>query len=201
MKTIDTRGRLCPMPLIMTKKAIQESLQDEEMVIITDNTTACGNLKDYLRELNYDFTTEENDSEQYIRFTKPAMFESDVDAAQFCSLPSQKRSYVIVLKSCNMGSGDNQLGDILMRAFINSLVEADSLPESIIMYNSGVKLAVKGSDTALSLQKLEDRGVAVFSCGTCLDFYNLKESLAVGVITNMFKITQLTTNASHVVYP
>ena len=201
MKTIDTRGRLCPMPLIMTKKAIKESLQDEEMVIITDNDTACSNLKDYLKELNYEFTIEEKDSEQYISFTKPAMFESEVDAGQFCSLPSQKSKCVIVLKSSNMGSGDDQLGGILMRAFINSLVESDSLPDSVIMYNSGVKLAVKGSDTASSLQKLEDKGVAVCSCWTCLDFYNLKESLAVGVITNMFKIPQLTINASNIVYP
>jgi len=88
-----------------------------------------------------------------------------------------------------------------MRAFVNSLKEADKLPTAILLYNSGVKIALKGTDTALSLQELEDKGIAIIACGTCIEYYGIKESLAVGMISNMYTITRYLSEAGHVVYP
>ena len=100
-----------------------------------------------------------------------------------------------------MGEGEAELGQILLRAFINSLKEADKLPSAILLYNNGVKVALKGTDTALSLQALEEKGIVIIACGTCLDYYEVKDKLAVGMISNMYTLTRYMSEAGHIVYP
>jgi selenium metabolism protein YedF len=199
MKTIDTRGHLCPAPLIMAKKGIQEAAAGEEIEILTDNDTACQNLENYLTELklNPQLTTE--GSVHKFRITAPTTSIEAISAESFCATPAN--DYVVAIKSDAMGMGDDDLGHILMRAFINSLNAADKLPTAILLYNSGVKVALKETDTALSLQELEDKGVAIISCGTCVEYYGVKETLAVGMISNMYTITKYLSEAGHVVYP
>lgn len=200
MKTIDTRGLLCPAPLIQTKKAIKEAQGGETLEVLLDNETACQNVSSYLKELGINTDVVLNEDIQHIRFTVPDQVDETVNAESFCKTPANN-NYVVVLKSELMGEGDPQLGALLMRAFINSLKETDQLPSSIILYNSGVKLAIAGSDTAESLAEMENKGVTIICCGTCVDFYELKPVIKIGTISNMFRITQLTSEAGHVVYP
>lgn len=200
MKTIDTRGLLCPAPLIHTKKAIKEAQGGEILEVLLDNETACQNVSSYLKELGINTDIVLNENIQHIRFTVPDQVNEAVNAESFCKAPANN-NYVVVLKSELMGEGDPQLGTLLMRAFINSLKETDLLPSSIILYNSGVKLAIDGSDTAASLAEMENKGVTIICCGTCVDFYELKPVIKIGTISNMFRITQLTSEAGHVVYP
>lgn len=214
MKTVDTRGHLCPTPLIMTKRAITQSSAGEVIEVISDNDTAKCNLLDYITELGYGADCESNGSEFRITFmisapqgksaedlvTKRAV--EQVDQTMFCTpAKSSKNGYAVVIKSESMGDGDNELGAMLMRACINSFAEVDHLPQTIVMYNSGVKLAVQGADTAQSLEKLKDKGVEIIVCGTCVDFYGVKELLAVGTISNMYKINTVLSQAEHIVYP
>jgi selenium metabolism protein YedF len=200
MKQINTCGKLCPAPLILTKKGILDANAGEEIEIIVDNETAFTNLLSYLEELNITPTHTQQGGIFTIKITKPTEIDETVDEVAYCST-NQTTDYVVVIKSDKMGSGDDTLGSILLRAFINSLQEVESLPTTIILYNSGVNVALKGCDTAESLKVLEDRGVTIISCGACLDFYDVKEQLAVGVISNMFKITSVLSKAGHVVYP
>lgn len=200
MKTIDTRGLLCPAPLIQTKKAIKGASEGEQIEVLLDNETACQNVSAYLKELGINTDVVLNESVQHIRFTVPAQVDESLDAGSFCKTPVNN-NYVVVLKSELMGEGDPQLGALLMRAFINSLKETDQLPSSIILYNSGVKLAIDGSDTAASLAEMENKGVTIVCCGTCVDFYELKSVVKVGTISNMYRITQLTSEAGHIIYP
>lgn len=200
MKIIDTRGKACPAPLIMTKKAIKEASTGDKLEILSDNDTATCNLRDYLNELKVSFSETKDNNISTITVTVPEETDSNVSAESFCRTTSSG-DYAVVIKSDKMGTGDDELGAILLRAFINSLAESEKLPTSIILYNSGVKTALKNTDTALSLQKLEERGVTIIACGTCLEFFNVKERLAVGVISNMYKITELVSSAGHVVYP
>ena len=110
-------------------------------------------------------------------------------------------SALFFAKSDVMGQGDSQLGQILLRAFVNSLKEAALLPKAILLYNSGIKIALTGTDTAASLQELEEKGVAIIACGTCVDYYEVKNQLAVGMISNMFTLTRYMSEAGHIVYP
>ncbi len=207
MIKVDTCGRLCPQPLIMAKKAIKAAKEGDQIMLISDNDVAFANLQDYLKELKFEFTSSWEGKQGTIIFNIGVATEvgasvvDTVNAEDFCAVPIQLSSYVVVIKSQTMGCGDDELGAILMRAFINSLPEADKLPSSVIMYNAGIKLALKGSDTLAAFEQLMAKGINVFVCGTCLDFFNAKEDLALGTITNMYKITELTTRASHVVYP
>ena len=95
---------------------------------------------------------------------------------------------VLVTKDM-MGDGSEELGRILIKGFIFSLTELPVLPKAVIFLNSGVRLAVEGSNTLADLQKLSDAGATILACGTCLNYYGLTEKLAVGEVTDMFGIT------------
>jgi selenium metabolism protein YedF len=98
-----------------------------------------------------------------------------------------------------MGSGNEVLGAILMKAFIYSLTELDSPPETILFFNSGVRLTTEGSTVLKDLKTLEDKGAVISSCGTCLDFYRLKEKLAIGNVTNMYAIAAAMGSAARLI--
>jgi len=201
MKTIDTCGLLCPAPLIETKRAIKSAKEGELIEILLDNDTACNNVTAYLNELGIECEVKVSGKTQHITFSTPSKVDETISAESFCKAPTETRGYVVVLKSEFMGEGDPSLGALLMRGFINSLKESDKLPDSIILYNGGVKLAVEGSDTAESLSEMENKGVSIICCGTCVDFYELKSRIKTGTISNMFRITELTSKAGHIVYP
>lgn len=200
MKIIDTKGKLCPEPLIMTKNALQQSSAGEPIQIITDNDTACTNLAAYLSELKVPVQLSSAGSVHTFNFVVPESLSDIPDAEAYCS-PAPERGYVVAIKSENMGMGDDSLGKILMRAFVNSLLAADRLPTAILLYNSGVKIAVTGTDTADTLAQLEEKGIAIFACGTCVDYYEIKNKLAAGMISNMYTMTKYLSEAGHVVYP
>ena len=82
-----------------------------------------------------------------------------------------------------MGNGNDELGEVLMKGFIYTLTESKPYPKSILLVNSGVKLSTENYDTIGNLKILEEAGVEILSCGTCLDYYGLKESLKVGSVT------------------
>ena len=109
--------------------------------------------------------------------------------------------YIVVLGSDEVGQGDSTLGKQLAKSFVSSLTEQDVLPEYILMFNSGVKLATKDADTLEDLQALEKMGVKIMECGICVNFFDIKEQLGVGSITNMFRITELMRTAQRVVKP
>lgn len=207
MNTIDTRGLLCPTPLIMTKRAITASNVGDRIEVLSDNDTAKCNLLDYIKELGYEAECANDNGTFRITFSIDTQatlsMDRHSDTQIFCATPqeSKRGDYVVVLKSEFMGDGERELGAMLMRACINSLSELDSLPATIVIYNSGVMLAVTGTDTAESLKKLSDRGIEIIVCGTCVDYYNVKDQLAVGTISNMYRINTILSQTNHVVYP
>lgn len=204
MKRVDTRGALCPAPLIMTKKAIKGSNVGDELEILADNDIAVQNLLRYLKELNIENVQTKKGDITAIRFVignTSKLSVQEIPAELFCTVPSNSGGYAVVLRSLSMGDGDSELGEMLMRSCLNSLIELDNLPSSIILYNEGVKLAINGTDSSLALEKLEGVGIELLICGTCIDFYELKEQINIGVISNMYKINSVLSNASHVVYP
>lgn len=204
MKVIDTRGKLCPLPLIMLKKAVDGTPVGEEIAVMTDNETAKGNLRDYIRELGATATEQEEDGYTTLTFRVAMHIEEPAPATcpTETAPATAKGDYVIVARSNKMGRGEDELGTILMRAFVNAIGELDRLPSHIILYNSGVLLAVEGTDTADTLAALnEQHGIPIIVCGTCADYFEIKERLRVGTISNMYRIMQLQAEAGHVLYP
>lgn len=197
-KTIDVRGKLCPEPLMITRKAIKESSNGDSIEIVTDNETACKNIGSYLKELKITFIDRDN----HIYFVLGEEQQPTLEAIPECSISEKTdNGYIVVLKSEEMGNATSELGILLMRAFISTLADSDKLPKTIIMYNGGVKLAKSGTDTARGLKKLEEMGVELIICGTCVDFYQLKEDIKIGTISNMFVIVQKLSHATNIIYP
>ena len=107
--------------------------------------------------------------------------------------------YIVVVDTNVMGRGSDELGKNLLKGFIYSLTEQDVLPEKVIFYNGGVQSVVEGSDSLEDIQGLADRGVEIYACGACLNFYEL--TAAVGEVTNMYRIVEMMRQAPKIVKP
>ncbi|MCK4427102.1 MAG: sulfurtransferase-like selenium metabolism protein YedF [candidate division Zixibacteria bacterium] len=106
---------------------------------------------------------------------------------------------VIVINGDKMGQGDEKLGGRLMANFLKTLLNAEKKPQMVVLYNSGVKLAAKDSPVLETLQSLENLGVAIICCATCVNFYGLVDLIQAGRITNMAEIVKVLTEAENIV--
>jgi len=184
MIKVDARGFGCPTPVIMTKNAIEEA-KDEEVLTIVDNEVAKENVKRLAEKLNYQTSVKENGNNYYITITKKVTEKADIKRAV-----APTGDWVLLITSDRMGEGAETLGRILIKGYFYALTETKPYPKSILFINSGVNLTTEGSEILEYLQLLESNGVEILSCGTCLDFYDLKSKLSVGKITNMYTIVE-----------
>lgn len=123
---------------------------------------------------------------------------AEEQARQICAMPA-RGPVVVAVGSAEMGNGDPRLGRILMKSFLYSLTQLDELPQTVLFFNGGVRMTTEGSESIEDLKALESQGVEILSCGTCLDFYGLKDKLLMGGITNMYVIAQTMAGAGNVV--
>lgn len=197
---VDGKGLLCPQPLILTRKALKKSETGESLVVECDNRTAYQNIITYLEDQALSPAgTEMNGLFRIEVINEPTLKDEAVQITAGVGVKSS--AYVVVVSSDRMGEGDPQLGTILMKGFLNALNEQPVLPTHLVFYNAGAKMATKDSGVYSSLQLLEESGVQILVCGTCADFYGIKEQLGVGKISNMFTITETMAKAGHVVRP
>jgi selenium metabolism protein YedF len=116
-------------------------------------------------------------------------------------IPDARDNTIVVVSSDRMGVGNDDLGKVLIKGFIFAITQLDKLPKTMLFYNGGAKLTSEGSDSLEDLKSLEAQGVEIMTCGTCLDYYGLKEKLAVGSVTNMYSIVETMANAGRIIRP
>lgn len=191
MVKVDAIGQVCPVPIIMTKNALKD-IEEGQVEVSVDNRISLENLQKMSKEMGYDYTVEESGDIFKIVINK--MRES-------VELRESEENTVVVIDSLHMGKGDVELGRILMKGFIYTLSEMEELPKTILFYNEGVKLAIERAESLQDLKSLEERGVEILSCGTCLNFYGITEKLRVGSITNMYTILERQMKATRVIKP
>ena len=189
MKEIDARGLVCPQPVILTKKAL-EGMTEGEVVTIVDNITAKENVSRLAENLSCKYEISDKSGCYYIKIIKAAGAES---------METKEDSTVIVITSDKLGQGAEELGKVLIKSYTYALTEATPLPKAVMFLNSGVKLTAEGSEVAENIKKLENSGVEIISCGTCLDFYQLKDKLQVGIVGNMYSIIEKMNSAGKVI--
>jgi selenium metabolism protein YedF len=97
------------------------------------------------------------------------------------------KSKTILIQSEVLGRGDDEVGMMLMVNFLRLLGESQEKPASILFWNTGVRLVCEGSWALPHLKTLEERGVEILACRTCLDYFELADKLKVGRETNMLK--------------
>jgi selenium metabolism protein YedF len=191
-RTLDATGLSCPLPVLEAKKALRE-MEAGQLEVVVDNIIALQNLEKMAKQMGLTHELQTIDEDRHTIVINLGDGEAH---------PRTSRGEtVVVLASDQMGSGDPELGRVLMKSFIYALSELEELPAKVLLYNSGVKLAVEGADTLGDLRKLAERGVEILSCGTCLNFFNLTEQLGVGAVTNMYEILQSQMAAGRIVRP
>jgi len=200
MKKLDTVGLKCPQPLIMLKEALVGMDSGEEIRVETDSDTSLKNLVTYLKDQGVDPKVTTEGKVHKLVAKKPKKELTATDPAAYCSSDGNS-DYVVCINRELMGEGDPELGRLLMETFLNNLKLQEHLPTHVILYNGGVKLAMKQSSVSGALCELEELGTRVMLCGTCIDHYGLQYDIAVGMISNMVVITETLASAGHVVYP
>jgi len=189
METIDARKQACPKPVLMTRDLIL-SKQPEILQVIVDNDAAGINVSRFLESQSYTAEVEKKDG----RIVITGKREGECLACKIMSEKEIKASaqgeskIMVMISSDRVGSGDDVLGEKLMVNFINTLMEM--LPDlwRVVMVNSGVKLATRGSAVIETLAGLEKEGVTIFVCGTCLEHFGLSDDKLIGETTNMLDI-------------
>lgn len=182
-KVVDARGLSCPMPVVATKKAL-EALKEGELEVLVDNEVARDNVIRYASTSGYKAKSERKSAGYAVSITKK--MNVTTNGAQGLFAQNQKKPVVFLIKSKLFGDGDPELGRILMRSFLFTLQESDDTIKAIIFMNSAVHLTLADSEVLGTLSNLEKSGTEILSCGTCLDFYGVKNRLAIGSITNMY---------------
>ncbi|RPH32625.1 MAG: sulfurtransferase-like selenium metabolism protein YedF [Bacteroidales bacterium] len=202
MKTVDAKGKLCPLPLIMTKKALNEIADNETLEILIDNETSMKNVTRFLADHGMNAHVEKKGNVFQLLVNKTGVVPESAAVGEYCEVENPiKSNLVIAFQRNRLGEGAEELGNILIKAFVNTLPEVTLKPKTLIFLNSGIFLALKDSLVLDSLKKMEENGVEVLVCGTCLDYYKKKEDLGVGKISNMYDILERLTKANSVVYP
>ena len=177
---VDARGLACPTPVVRTREALNGGAAVIEVLV--DNPTARDNVCRFAASQGCRNEVFEEEGIFRIAITRGE------EGAYAASSPETSVRTVVVLSADVMGRGEDELGRILIKAFLNTLAESDPPPWRVVLFNRGVLLAVDGGEGVEALANLERMGVEVLVCGTCLDYFKAKERVAVGTVSNMYDI-------------
>lgn len=192
MKTIDCRGQQCPQPVIQTRKLMLEE-PGSVLEVLVDDQACQDNVSRLATTMGYNIEVQESGAATRLELSPgktPEQKQSTVSATG---------PRIIFIGSDQMGSGDPELGRILMKNFIFTLTEADLVPDAIYCVNSGVRLTISGSEALEPLEELANRGVDIASCGLCLEFFDAKDALAVGRTSNMLELVNALEGAGNII--
>lgn len=209
-KIVDARGLACPLPVVKAKEAVKSFQEQGVLTVLVDNEIAVQNLQKFAAQKGMDAAGGKKADKEYevtIQVPPASLAASSASAAEedaeveSCSPDARKKGMLVVLSANVMGTGEEKLGKSLMKAFVFALTKQDILPETILCYNSGAYLTCEGSDSLEDFKVLEAEGVNILTCGTCLDFYGIKNKLAVGTVTNMYDIVEKMEQAKTILRP
>ncbi|MEI6856084.1 sulfurtransferase-like selenium metabolism protein YedF [Psychrilyobacter sp.] len=197
MIKIDAMGLACPLPVIHTKKALKNIEENGHVETMVDNVSSMENLLKMAKEMGLESNSEKVEEHKY----KVVIIKGEGGTTIVSNDAASNDKMVIAISSDKMGEGIDELGDVLMKGFIYTLTEMDLMPTTVLLYNGGAKLTVEGAPTLEDFKTLEEMGVEILTCGTCLNYYNLGDKLAVGEVTNMYTIMERLQSADKLIRP
>ena len=184
MERIDARGKPCPQPVVMVRKALEQGVSKVE--ILVDNAVSASNVKRFLQSQGFSVSEELHGADFILRGT------GSPDAAPPIRPEpgtAQGKGYAVFIQSNVLGLPDTTLGEGLVKAFLSNLADRGEAPSVVALMNGGVLLSLDGTSTCESLRRLEARGVQVLVCGTCAKHYGVTEKVGSGCLSNMMEIT------------
>ncbi len=197
MIKLDYSQQKCPYPVIETRKQILAHPGISLEVLVGDQAGR-DNVSRLAEKMGYQASAETATEGFRLTLTPAAAAEPQVEAS--VAAP-QRGKTVIYCGSDRMGSGADEFGRVLMKNFLMTVLEMDPLPDLVLFVNSGIQLTTTESEALEALKKLADKGVDLASCGLCLDYYQKKEQLKVGRVTNMYEMVEAQSKAARVITP
>lgn len=191
---VDARGLECPKPVIQTKKAL-EKLKEGSILTVVDNEIAKENVSKLAKSMNLHYNVSQKEGFYYIDIFKGEEMGPELLGDEKPVL----NDLVIMVGKDTLGEGSEELGDVLVRGYFYTLTEVKPFPKALLFINSGVNLTVTDSPVIDHLRLLESKGVEILTCGTCLDYFNLKDKLGVGGVTNMYTIVETMNKAKNTI--
>lgn len=196
---IDARGQECPRPVIHAKKALEGNAMDPVTVAV-DNALAVENLEKMSLELGHSAQSRQLAGDHFEVTITPEGAKAPDHPTTPAALPVEG-AYTVLVASHAMGSGDDTLGAALMKGFLFALTELPQPPERLIFLNGGARFTCEGSPSLPDLEALEQKGCRIHTCGTCLNFYRLEDTLRIGGVSNMYEIAGFLARAEKVIRP
>ena len=176
---IDAGGKQCPIPVIMAKKQLEPGEQDVEIVV--DGPTQVGNLERLGDALGRKATSEPFGDKFLVKFANG----ETIKGAQV----AEADTYAVFFNTNAIGTNNSELGGNLAKMAIFTLSESERVPSYVLFMNEGVKLPAGDEPQIVeNLNTLIEKGTQVLVCGTCLNFYGIKDDLKVGTVSNMYDI-------------
>ena len=199
-KTIDTRGNTYLNPLVAVKNVLKTLSVDDKLNVVVDNIVSAQDLEEMAEQMNLPSQKIQQGTDYVVSlFVKKSFFVPQYDEVKKDESLKLKSSFIVVIDSEFMGKGDNKLGTNLLKSFIYTLASSEEFPTKIIMYNSGVKLAIDGSAVLTDLKKLQNVGVEIFVNDMSLEYYGLKDKLAVGKLISMADLIKIQVGARKII--
>lgn len=193
MSTLDCRAHRCPHPVVETRKLIL-SEPGTPLTILVGDDVARENVSRLAASQGYGVESQEIEGGFSLDLI-PGAGKKEKKSEQ-----TVKGKTVVFIASDEMGHGETELGRVLMKNFLFTLTETTP-PDTVLFVNAGVKLAASGSEVLEALDNLACQGVDIAACGLCLEYYGLKENLAVGRATNMLEIVETLQSAGRTIRP
>ncbi len=200
---VNAVGKQCPIPVVMAANALKALTVPSVVEVHVDNEIAVQNLTRLAGRYGLPIRSERRDEKLFsVRMEVADLSRlGEVPADEAACVPDSRAGFVVAVESSEMGRGQEALSKTLMKGFLYALGQLEQLPQAILFYNSGAFLTCEGSDSLEDLKNMEAQGVEIYTCGTCLDFYQLQDRLAVGKVTNMYAIVEQLAAAPKVVKP
>ncbi len=181
---LDCKGLVCPEPVLKTKKALEQLEENSVLEVLVDNIASQENVVRFATKQGFSSEVEDLGNNE---------FKVIIVKGYGCSIDTKdslgESSFLnktVFIKDDKVGEGE--LGSMLIVGFLKSILELPKLPKTIICVNKGVLLttADENSDIIEVFKNLEEKGVEIFSCGVCLEFYEVADKLKVGKIGNAY---------------
>lgn len=191
MIVIDAMGKPCPIPVVEAKRAIATLPPEGGSIrVMVDNRIACENLRKLAEGMGYDYVMGEQSEAQFVVTLTVGANRREEAEMPLPQAAAAGGGAVVAIGREGMGHGSDELGRILIKGFIFSLTQLQTPPQALLLFNSGIRLALRDANTVEDLNTLICQGCEVLVCGTCLDYYGEKERLAVGEVTTMLRIAE-----------
>lgn len=201
MKTVNAIGKTCPVPLIMTKKALADLPENETLEILSDNEVSVKNITHFLNEHKMTVLTEKTTDGFRLLVRKTGSIPDETNVEDYCPVEEKKSTgYIAFAGPDHLDFEKEDISLMMLVKAIQTLPEIPEKPDKMIFMKYGVFLTLEDSPALESLKMLEATGTEILTCGNCLEYFGKTDKHSIGRISNMYEILDSLSKTGKVIY-